>query len=158
MLGIESRARLGALALAFAVVAGCGDDGGPEMGTGTPENTTFSSILNVDLAQMTRLDGGLYIQDLRVGTGAEASVGDGVQMGYTGWLPDGTLFDGGTISFSLGQGRVIQGWERGIPGMRVGGLRKLVIPASLGYGNQGIGPIPPNSVLVFDVELLQIVP
>jgi FKBP-type peptidyl-prolyl cis-trans isomerase len=104
--------------------------------------------------------------DLRVGTGAEAVGGRTVSVHYTGWLyaptqPEqkGQQFDSsasrGPFSFTLGAGRVIQGWERGVPGMRVGGLRRLVIPPELAYGSQGSPPaIPPNSTLVFDVELL----
>ncbi|MEZ4423946.1 MAG: FKBP-type peptidyl-prolyl cis-trans isomerase [Gemmatimonadota bacterium] len=150
--------KYGLLVLCALAVGACGDDSDP-VGTETPEQTTFSPILGVDLSQMTRLPSGLYYRDLTVGTGAEAQVGDRVRMGYSGWLPDGTLFDGGTLTpFVLGEGRVIEGWEIGIPGMRVGGTRKLVIPSALGYGNQPNGPIPAKSVLVFDVELLEIVP
>lgn len=149
--------RYGLLVLCALAVGACGDDSDP-VGTETPEQTTFSPVLGVDLSQMTRLPSGLYYRDLTVGTGAEAQVGDSVRMGYTGWLPDGTLFDGGTYAPKLGAGTVIEGWEIGIPGMRVGGTRKLVIPSALAYGNQAVGPIPAKSVLVFDVELLEIVP
>jgi FKBP-type peptidyl-prolyl cis-trans isomerase FkpA len=104
--------------------------------------------------------------DLRAGTGAEAVAGRTVSVHYTGWLyaptqPEqkGQQFDSsatrGPFSFVLGAGRVIQGWERGVPGMRVGGQRRLVIPPDLAYGSQGSPPaIPPNATLVFDVELL----
>ncbi len=103
--------------------------------------------------------------DLRAGTGAEAVAGRTITVNYTGWLyaptqPEqkGQQFDTSTgrgpFSFVLGAGRVIQGWERGVPGMRVGGLRRLVIPPDLGYGSQAQPGIPPNSTLVFDVELL----
>lgn len=105
--------------------------------------------------------------DLRVGTGAEAVAGRTLSVHYTGWLyaptqPEqkGQSFDSsatrGPFSFALGAGRVIQGWERGVPGMRVGGLRRLVIPPELGYGSQGAPGIPPNSTLVFEVELLAV--
>ncbi|MBI2189857.1 MAG: FKBP-type peptidyl-prolyl cis-trans isomerase [Acidobacteria bacterium] len=105
--------------------------------------------------------------DLRVGTGVEAVAGRTLTVHYTGWLyaptqPDqkGQQFDSSAgrapFSFVLGAGRVIQGWERGVPGMRVGGLRRLVIPPELGYGAQGAPGIPPNSTLVFDVELLDV--
>lgn len=105
--------------------------------------------------------------DLRAGTGAEAAAGRTVTVNYTGWLyaptqPEqkGQQFDTSTgrgpFSFLLGAGRVIQGWERGVPGMRVGGLRRLVIPPDLAYGSQGAPGIPPNSTLVFDVELLAV--
>ena len=103
---------------------------------------------------------GLKIEDTVVGTGAEAKTGDTVTVHYTGYLTDGTKFDssldsGQPFQFTIGQGRVIAGWEQGIAGMKVGGKRKLTIPPELGYGAQGAGGvIPPNATLVFEVELL----
>ena len=102
------------------------------------------------------------ILDLRAGTGPECKVGDTVSVHYTGTLEDGRKFDssrdrGQPFSFALGQGRVIKGWDVGVAGMKVGGHRKLTIPAEEGYGSRGSGSaIPPNSVLLFDVELLKI--
>lgn len=102
----------------------------------------------------------LEITDLQQGTGPEAVAGKHVDVHYTGWLTDGTKFDssldrGRPFSFQLGAGRVIQGWDRGVAGMRVGGKRKLVIPPELGYGKRGAGNvIPPDAVLIFEVELL----
>jgi hypothetical protein len=103
----------------------------------------------------------LKITDTQVGQGAEAKDGDTVFVHYTGTLTNGQVFDssiprGEPFSFQLGQGMVIQGWEIGIKGMKVGGKRHLVIPASLAYGDRAIGSIPANSTLVFDVELLKI--
>jgi FKBP-type peptidyl-prolyl cis-trans isomerase len=104
----------------------------------------------------------LLIEDLQVGTGAEAVTGRGVEVHYTGRLTDGKKFDssldrGAPFGFPLGAGRVIQGWDRGIVGMRVGGKRKLTIPPELAYGNRGFSNlIPPNSTLVFEVELLAV--
>jgi FKBP-type peptidyl-prolyl cis-trans isomerase FkpA len=105
--------------------------------------------------------------DLRVGTGAEAVSGGLLTVHYTGWLfdpdrPDekGLQFDSSAgsdgFSFNLGAGQVIAGWDRGVAGMKVGGIRRLVIPPSLGYGANRNGPIPPNAALVFDIELLQV--
>ena len=98
--------------------------------------------------------------DLRVGTGAEASAGRRLTVNYTGWLYSasaaqnkGRQFDSGTFSFVLGSGQVIRGWDQGLAGMRVGGLRRIVIPPELAYGSRGQGPIPPNATLLFDVEL-----
>lgn len=103
----------------------------------------------------------LKITDTQVGTGEEAKDGDTVFVHYTGTLTNGQVFDssiprGEPFSFQLGQGMVIQGWEIGIKGMKVGGKRHLVIPASLAYGDRAIGSIPANSTLIFDVELLKI--
>ena len=104
--------------------------------------------------------------DVKVGTGAEAKAGQNVSVHYTGWLYDaaapdhkGSKFDssrdrGTPFNFPLGAGRVIQGWDQGVQGMKVGGQRTLVIPANLGYGARGAGGvIPPNATLLFDVEL-----
>ncbi|MDE2213474.1 MAG: FKBP-type peptidyl-prolyl cis-trans isomerase [Patescibacteria group bacterium] len=98
-------------------------------------------------------------QDVKVGTGPIAQSGETVQVNYVGKLQDGTVFDqsanhNGPFTFTLGAGQVIPGWDEGILGMRVGGERVLIIPPSLGYGQQQVGPIPPNSTLVFDVTLL----
>lgn len=94
-----------------------------------------------------------------VGTGAEAVSGKKVTVNYLGTLTNGTKFDSSydrnqPFSFNLGTGQVIQGWDQGVAGMKVGGKRKLVIPPSLGYGATGQGSIPPNATLVFEIELL----
>jgi len=105
---------------------------------------------------------GLLIQDTVVGTGAEATPGKLVRVDYTGILQSsGQKFDssidrGQPFEFVLGSGQVIPGWEKGIAGMKVGGQRILVIAPELAYGSQQIGPIPPNSTLVFTVQLLEV--
>jgi peptidylprolyl isomerase/FKBP-type peptidyl-prolyl cis-trans isomerase FkpA len=102
----------------------------------------------------------LIVEDLVVGTGAEAKAGTKVTVHYTGWLTDGTKFDsskdrGTPFSFVLGQGRVIKGWDEGVASMKVGGKRKLTIPPHLGYGASGAGGvIPGGATLIFEVELL----
>jgi FKBP-type peptidyl-prolyl cis-trans isomerase FkpA len=112
--------------------------------------------------QTVTTDSGLQYQDIVVGTGAEAQPGSTVSVHYTGWLTDGTKFDSSVdrnkpIVFPLGVGRVIRGWDEGVSGMKVGGKRRLTIPADLAYGEQGSAPvIPPNAVLIFDVELLDV--
>ncbi|WP_269582506.1 FKBP-type peptidyl-prolyl cis-trans isomerase [Roseibium sp. Sym1] len=104
----------------------------------------------------------LQIRDIEKGTGEEANVGETVVVHYTGWLMDGTKFDssldrGTPFSFTLGERRVIQGWEKGVEGMQVGGKRELIIPPQLGYGAQGAGGvIPPNATLKFEIELLEV--
>jgi FKBP-type peptidyl-prolyl cis-trans isomerase FkpA len=103
---------------------------------------------------------GLELQEVRAGDGAEAKAGKVVDVHYTGWLLDGTKFDssrdrGKPFSFHLGGGEVIQGWDEGVAGMKVGGQRKLRIPPELGYGARGAGGvIPGNATLLFDVELV----
>jgi FKBP-type peptidyl-prolyl cis-trans isomerase FkpA len=145
--------------LIFSVLllsVGCGGD------SGDPTKVTYAQELGVDLNAMERLETGLYIQDLVVGTGNEATRGRQVTVDYTGWLPNGKVFDSSKpedrnpLIFTLGQGRVIEGWEQGLPGMKAGGVRKLVIPAELGYGDRSRGEIPSNSVLIFDVELISV--
>ena len=104
---------------------------------------------------------GVVIQDVKVGSGATATVGKLVSAHYAGRFPDGKAFDssydaGVPIDFLLGTGKVIKGWDIGIEGMRVGGKRRLTIPPELAYGALGGGPIPPNATLVFDVELVAV--
>ena len=105
----------------------------------------------------------LGIKDITVGTGTVAQAGDTVSVRYTGTLDNGTVFDASSkhgnqpFSFTLGAGQVIQGWDLGVVGMRVGGTRELTIPPDLGYGNQGAGGvIPPNATLHFSVTLLSV--
>ncbi len=103
----------------------------------------------------------LQIEDLVEGTGPEAKTGDTVSVHYTGWLTDNTKFDssldsGQPLQFVIGQGGVIEGWDKGIAGMKVGGKRKLTIPPDMAYGEGGSGPIPPNATLIFEVELMGI--
>ncbi len=103
----------------------------------------------------------LVIEDIVVGTGAEAKAGQRESVHYTGTLTNGSKFDssrdrGKPFEFALGAGQVIKGWDQGVAGMKIGGQRKLTIPPHLGYGAKGVGNglIPPNATLVFDVELL----
>jgi FKBP-type peptidyl-prolyl cis-trans isomerase len=104
----------------------------------------------------------LQIEDIRPGTGPDAKSGQTVIVHYVGTLTNGQKFDssrdrGQGFSFPLGAGRVIKGWDQGVLGMKVGGLRKLTIPPHLAYGAAGFPPvIPPNSTLVFEVELLEV--
>ena len=104
----------------------------------------------------------LQINDIQVGTGEEAKVGDTVEVNYVGTLEDGTKFDSSydrnqTFEFTVGAGDVIQGWDEGIPGMKEGGVRELIIPASMGYGDQGAGGvIPGGATLIFQVELVDV--
>jgi hypothetical protein len=169
--------RLALAALLLAAAAACsagGDDAIPDTAAlldaealGDPAgdtlvDTTYADSLRVRLDSMTRLPGGTYIRDLKVGSGAAADSGRTVTVHYTGWLTDGRTFDssrerGAPISFQLGVAQVIRGWDEGVVGMKVGGRRQLVIPPARGYGRAGSpGAIPSRATLVFDVELLRV--
>ncbi len=105
---------------------------------------------------------GLKYADIKVGTGAQPKPGDYVVVHYTGWLTNGKRFDSSVLrekpfKFQLGKGKVIAGWDEGVASMKVGGVRQLVIPPQLAYGNRGVGGvIPPNATLIFEVQLLRI--
>ena len=126
------------------------------------EHAGFARELHVDTTAMTTTPSGLRYEDLTVGSGPAAASGNTVSVRYSGWLTNGKLFDsnakgGAPLAFRIGNQEVIQGWDEGLTGMKVGGKRKLVIPPSLGYGAEGSPPvIPPNATLIFDVELLGI--
>ena len=138
-----------AAVLIAAVVAGCGGGSASPTSPSQP-GAPFSST------------------DLEAGTGTEATAGRRATVNYTGWLYDpaqpeskGRQFDtsagGGPFTFTVGAGQVIRGWDQGVPGMKVGGRRRLIIPPELGYGAAGSGnTIPPNATLVFDIELLSV--
>ena len=146
----------------LALLAACSGDAPAADVAGEPTEVTYAPALDVSLDEMTRTESGLYLRDLQVGEGATAQVGNEVVVHYTGWLPNGDEFDssrgaGDPFSFTLGAGSVIDGWDEGVQGMRVGGRRTLVIPPALGYGARGAGGvIPPDATLVFEVELLEV--
>lgn len=143
----------------MVMLAGCGAAAAETAPAVAPESMTFAPALNVDLAAMQRLEGGLYVRDVRVGGGRTVGRGDDVSVRYAGWLPDGTMVDSNVApaaprEFRLGERQVIRGWDAGVAGMRVGGQRQLVVPPSLGYGDRQVGSIPPNATLVFLVEVV----
>lgn len=148
--------------LAVLAVAACNSPAALDDRWADPRSIDYAESLNVDLSQMNLTPTGLYWQDLEVGTGLTAEVGNRVIVHYTGWLPDGTMFDtsregAGLFDFILGVGLVIKGWDEGVVGMKVGGTRKLVIPPSLAYGRAGRNTIPPLATLIFEIELFQVV-
>lgn len=119
---------------------------------------TYAPSLNVDLAASTRLPSGLYIRDLKVGTGAAAQTGMEVSANYAVYFTNGNLIEtnakGPPITFTLGTPGIIAGWNEGLVGMKVGGTRQLIVPSALAYGPSGRGEIGPNTPLFFTVELL----
>ncbi|MFD3001109.1 FKBP-type peptidyl-prolyl cis-trans isomerase [Pontibacter toksunensis] len=114
---------------------------------------------NVDMSAVTVTNSGLYYQTVEPGTGPKVESGDNVEVHYTGTLLNGTKFDssvdrGDTFEFMVGAGRVIKGWDEGLKLMKVGEKARLYIPSHLGYGRYPQGNIPPNSVLIFDIEVI----
>lgn len=123
------------------------------------------SVDKVELADSSQQDTptGLIIEDSVEGVGKPVRVGDQVRVHYVGRFTDGVVFDSSTregipFMFILGQDSVIQGWERGLVGMKVGGVRMLVVPPELAYGKEGRGVIPPDTTLIFEIELIEILP
>lgn len=146
-----------ALALGL-LIAGCKQEAAAPPADAQPVATAPAETPTAQPAPTAK---GLQMIDLVVGKGPAAKTGDLVTVHYTGWLTDKTKFDSSKdrnepFTFRLGGGEVIKGWDQGVVGMQVGGKRKLIIPPSLGYGSTGIGPIPPNATLIFEVELLKI--
>jgi FKBP-type peptidyl-prolyl cis-trans isomerase len=153
-----------ALGLSIAVTVVAAENAAPPAPT-MPQtdakgNITFKDLMALPASGQQKQADGLIIEDMKIGTGKSPGETDTVVCHYTGYLKDGTKFDssrdrGEPLSFQLNQ--VIKGWQEGLKTMKVGGRRKLTIPAELGYGERGAGDtIPPNSVLIFDVELVDV--
>ena len=146
--------------ITILALAGCGDSG--ESGEyPAPRHEALETAPAVDAPAMTEQASGLSVLDVVEGDGDQAMAGQRVTVYYTGWFLDGEKFDssldrGEPFSFGLGAGEVIAGWDEGVAGMRVGGWRRLVIPPQMAYGESGRPGIPPNSTLVFDVELVDV--
>ena len=138
--------------LVATLLSGCSDSISPQI----IEDTQFADVLGIDLDKMTRTASGLFIEEVEEGQGDPAVVGDVVAVTYTGRLSNGNTFDAGQFTFTLGMvgpGGVIAGFDEGVRGMRVDGIRRIVIPPTLGYGNVANGPIPAGSILIFDLQL-----
>lgn len=127
------------------------------MSDSSPEGLSKSLAEAMDGSRVEKL----VISDVTLGTGEEVKEGDAVSVHYIGTLQNGQEFDnsykkGSTFTFTVGKGNVIEGWEKGVLGMKAGGQRILVIPSTLAYGSEGFGPIPANATLVFAIELVEI--
>lgn len=150
--------RLPALVV-LSVVASCAG-GGWEGSVADPATLTFAPELEVDLQEMERTPTGLYLQDLSEGMGAVARRNSLVTIHYVTFLPDGTVVDssigGEPFTLRLGGNEVIRGWNQGIPGMKIGGRRKLVVRPGLAYGSRGSANVPGNATLVFEVQLVDV--
>jgi peptidylprolyl isomerase len=149
--------RLLALALPFALGA-CNADAPGSPAAPPLETATYAAALGVNISASTKLSSGMYYRDITVGTGATVASGMTVGARYIGYLTNGNVFDSNTsaaspFSFKIGSGQVIQGWEQGLIGAKVGTTRQLIIPPGLGYGASGSGAIPGNAILVFTVTI-----
>ena len=142
----------------IVLISGCAKNEESSEATGPVVTPTVTVPPAQSVGDVTEL----RIEDAKVGTGSVAEAGKRVTVHYTGWLTNGTKFDssknhGQPFTFQLGDGQVIKGWDQGVAGMKVGGVRRLTIPPSLGYGATGAGGvIPQNATLVFEVELLDV--
>jgi len=168
------RRHLGIALLIATVVGGCGGDRSGEtdtgllpgaIGAGSPGiATSYAPELGIDLSVMTELESGVYIRDTQPGEGEPADSGQTLRVFYTGWLPIGVEFDtnrdgSDPMTFTIGSGDMLTGWDQGVTGMRAGGRRLIVIPPEQAFGERGLpGVIPPYSTLVFDVQVVEIVP
>ena len=126
-------------------------------GTQVADQVVLAPSLGINPDSLRTIGRGVRVVDVQPGSGAEVAVGDLVSVHYVGFLADGTRFAATTrtpFTFRVGERSVIDGWEDGVIGMRVGGRRQLVIPPFLGYGREGKGTIPPNAVLLFDLTLV----
>jgi FKBP-type peptidyl-prolyl cis-trans isomerase len=128
-----------------------------------PGSISYAPETGVDISRMERQETGLYVEDLTTGWGDQpARRGDAVKIHYIGLFPDGRKFDssidqGETMDFRIGLGEVIRAWEEGVIGMKVGGRRRLVVPPELGYGARGLPDlVPPDQVLVFEIQLVEL--
>lgn len=144
-----------ALGATFAVAAACASGGSQAAAPVDP--ATLAPDLGVNLAEYTRTSDGLYFKDIRVGTGTEATASSRVVVAYRLLLASGKQVDSSTaLPIRLARDPIIKGWKLGIPGMREGGARILIIPPELGYAWRQVGAVPPNATLLFNVSLLRV--
>jgi peptidylprolyl isomerase len=154
--------RLSVCLLIIITITGChSSKEEPKSAAQMPRATTSNYPGWATTNQIETTTSGLKYIDLVVGNGAAPEAGKNIVVHYTGYLADSTKFDSSVdrdeaLVFPIGVGQVIKGWDEGLMSMKAGGKRKLIIPPPLGYGERGIGPIPPNAELIFDVELLEV--
>ena len=141
-----------AVTLTLAIAACGGNPLGPN-----PSDAEYDPSLGIDLAAMTETASGLFILDVVVGTGEMAVAGDSATVDFELWLADGTAIQSDVFSFIIGApGRAIEGFHEGVTGMSVGGERTIIIPASLGFGKDGVANIPGDAVLVYELGLTEV--
>jgi FKBP-type peptidyl-prolyl cis-trans isomerase len=150
----------GLAGVALLTLAACGGSGSTPATTPAPvpfDSTKFAPDLAVDLKSFTRLSSGMYIFDAVKGNGIVAAEGKKVTFKYQAFLPDGTLVEAQPVAIEaeMNEG-MIKGLRFGMAGMRAGGQRRLVVPPMLAYGRSQVGKVPPNSTLVFDVQLVSV--
>ena len=134
------------------LLAACSDAFAPQV----IEDTDFASSLRIDLSVMTQTASGLYIETVAEGDGDPATAGNTVTVTYAGFLASGSSFDSGQFTFVLGAGQAVAGFDEGVTGMKLGGIRLIVMPPSLGYGDTARSSIPAGSILIFRIELTDI--
>ncbi len=146
------------LALLPMLALACGGGGDSTAPVATIESTTFASTLGVNLAASTKTSDGMYYRDVTPGTGAVIATGQSVTANYSLYFTNGALVQASNtpFPFTLGAGQVIKGWDEGFVGMKVGGVRQLIVPPSLGYGSSDYNGIPGNSILVFTVTAVSV--
>jgi hypothetical protein len=123
-----------------------------------PEALDYAADLKVDISEMAKLPIGVLYADVVPGDGVEVAAGDSVEIGIQGWLPDGTRIDSTVAVLRVGAGDVIAGIDAALPGMKPGGRRRLVLPPGLAYGAEGRDNVPPNAVMVYEVEVRARIP
>ncbi len=123
-----------------------------------PEDLDYAADLQVDLSEMVKTPAGVLYREVQPGTGPEVASGDSVVVFYQGWTPSGSLVDSTVVGVRVGAGDILPGIDAALPGMKVGGIRKLVLSPGLAFGAEGSYGVPPNTVLVYDLEVREKIP
>lgn len=118
-----------------------------------PEMLEYSADLQIDLSEMAKLPVGVLYNDVTAGSGEEIAPGDTIEIMYQGWMPNGSKVDSAVAGIRVGAGDVLAGIDAALPGMKPGGKRKLILPPGLAFGSEGRDNVPPNTVLVYEVEV-----